>query len=410
MTRRSVLFVIGVAALVLPFALGGPAQALDFSDDNCAENPLVVDTVPEAERLANGYNCPAVALTINTSLPGIVDPVLPITAASITIVGPDVLEPSKRVEIINDVASSDVILIAQTGNIDFKEASIKAHHLLKLECKGIVPLCKILGDLSDIIAAANFVTPTAGGDLKILSRGDTDIRRSTVHGGDRLEMNSAQGSLTLLCEPGTGGCRDPQTVPGLIAALCPSGFPCTPTFASPDEITAVCIQAPGVHCNGGAVEKRFTARFDIDITGSRIDSIEHMTFETTNGSIKASGAQLTSTTDNIRLVTKQGTIDLSKAVILTPGGTTVIQNNPNCPAPPAVCINLREADVEGSNIVINAKSGVLNGVVDLCGAMLNDTGADFPTINGDSSPPYSDPSVMDEAGECPVPPGAATIS
>jgi hypothetical protein len=410
MTRRSVRFFIALAALALPLALGSPAHALNFADDNCAENPFVVDTALEAARVANGYNCPLVALTINTSLTGIVDTLLPITAASVTLSGPDVLDPSKRVEIINDVAGSDVIITAQTGNISLFEASVKAHHLLKLECKGLVPLCKITGDLSDVIAAANFITPTSGGDLKLLARGDIDFRRSTVHGGDRLEVNSAQGSLTLLCQPGVGGCKDPQAVPGLIAALCPGGFPCSPTFATPDDITAVCIQAPGVTCNGGAIEKRFEAKFDIDITGSKIDSIEHMTFETSEGCIKASGAQLTSTVDNIRMVARKCTIDLSKASVQTPNGSTIILNEPGCPAPPAVCINLREADIDASNIVISAKSGVLKGVVDLCGANLTDAGADFPTINGDSTPPFDDPSVLDSAAECPVPPGPGTIS
>jgi hypothetical protein len=410
MTRRPVRFLIALAALVLPLALGTPAHALNFADDNCAENPLIVDDAVKMARVVNGYNCSATDLTIRTSLTPIVDPVLPITAKSITILGPDILDPAKRVEIISDIAGSDVLLTAQSGNIDVKEGSIKAHHLLKLECKGLVPLCKILGDLSDFVAAANFVTPTSGGDLKLVARGDIDIRRSTVHGGDRLEVNSANGSLTLICVPGEGGCKDPLGPPFVVNTLCPGGFPCTPTFLTPADLKAVCIQAPGVHCNGGAVEKRFEAKFDIDITGSKIDSIEHMTFETDEGNIKASGAELTSTIDNIRMTTKKGTIDLSKATVLTPNGTTIILAEPNCPAPPAVCINLREADLDGKDIIVRAKSGVLKGVIDLCGATVNDNGADFPTFNADSTPPYSDPSVLDEAGECPAPPGPATIS
>jgi len=413
MTRRSVRFFIALAALVLPLALGGPALAApNFADDDCGNADSVIDTVPETDRVKNGYNCPTVALTIAISLLNITEPFLPITAASVKIIGPDPASASGRVEIINNVAGSDVFIIAQTGNIEFDEASIKAHHLLKLECKGLVPLCKILGEDSDVIAATSFVTPTSGGDLKILSRGDTDIRRSTVHGGDRLEMSSAQGSLTLLCQPGVGGCKDPQTVPGLIAALCPAGFPCQPIFNSPDDITAVCIQAPGVVCNGGAVEKRFEAKFDIDITGSKIDSIEHMTFESSEGCIKASGAQLTSTTDNIRIAAKKcvtsPVIDLSKATVLTPIGQTIIIANPGCPAPPTVCIDMREAEVEGANITVTAKAPGANGVIDLCGATINDLGADFPTFNADSTPPYDNAgsNVLDT--ECPGAPNTPT--
>ncbi len=99
---------------------------------------------------------------------------------------------------------------------------------------------------------------------------------------------------------------------------------------------------------------------------------------------------------------KKGTIDLSRATILTPKGSTImVESSRTCPAPPAVCINLREADIDGEDIVIRAKSGVAKGVIDLCGATFNDSGADFPTINGDSTPPYSDPSVLDERGGVP---------
>ena len=324
--------------------------------------------------------------------------------------GPDVLTPAKRVEIINDVANSDILMTAQNGDIVINEGSIKAHHLLKLECKGIVPLCKITADNSDLIAATNFNPPGTGGDLKILARGEVDIRRTNLHGGDRLEVSSAQGGITIKCEPGAGECRDPLGAPFVVNTLCPGGFPCTVTFATPADLQAVCIQGSDVHCNGGGVEKRFQAKFDIDIAGSQIDSIEHMTFETSDGNIKAAGAVLTSTTDNIRMSASKGTIDISGATILTPNGTTIVLTESACPAPPTVCINAREANVEGKDITMRAKSGAVKGIIDLCGAVLVDTGSDFPGLNGDSAPPYDDPSVLDDAIECPTPPGAANIS
>ena len=400
-----------LGAVVLSLVIASPALALNFADDNCAENPFVVDTALKAARVANGYNCSAVDLTLKTSLV-ITEVVLPITAKSVTVTGPDVVAPPKRVEIINNLANSDVIIVAQNGNIVITEGSIKAHHLLKLECKGVAPLCKITADSSDIIAAASFTTPMTGGDTKINARGDIDIRRTNLHGGDRLEVNSAQGSLTIKCLPDLG-CRDPiLQAPFTVKTLCgdPPVFPCNVQFLTPADLQAVCISDPGVKCNGGGVEKRFEAKFDIDIAGSRIDSIEHMTFESSDGDIKAAGAILTSAIDNVRLVANKGTIDISSATILTPQGSTIVLTDATCPAAPNVCINAREADIDAKDILMRAKSGVAKGIIDLCGAALADAGPDFPTLNNDSLPPYDDPSVLDSGADCPTPPGAATIS
>ena len=107
---------------------------------------------------------------------------------------------------------------------------------------------------------------------------------------------------------------------------------------------------------------------------------------------------------------RRGSIDLSSATILTPEGSTIILAEGSCPAPPSVCINAREADIDGKDIVMRARSGGVKGIIDLCGAQIIDAGPDFPTLNGDSVPPYDDPSVIDSSAECPTPPGAATIS
>jgi len=165
-----------------------------------------------------------------------------------------------------------------------------------------------------------------------------------------------------------------------------------------------------VKCNGGGVEKRFEAKFDIDIAGSKIDSKNHMTFETSDGNIRAAGAILTSTDDNIRMAAPKGFIDISQATIQTPNGTTIVVADASCPAPPTVCINAREANVMGKDIFMRAKSGAVKGIIDLCGATIDDLGPDFPSLNADTLPPYDDPSVLDSALDCPTPPGAGSIS
>jgi len=407
---------LGAVVLSLSLSLVIASQALaalNFGDDNCAQTPFVVDTALEAARVANGYSCQAVDLTIKTSLT-ITDQVVTITAKSITVAGKDVLDPLKRVEIINDVnASSDLILLAQNGNITITEGSLKAHRLLKLQCNGTVPLCKVTADSSDLIAAADFANPQPGpGDLFILAQGDVDIRRTNLHGGAHLEVFAKEGSIAVKCGAEPGTCVDPVlSPPFVVKTLCgdPPVFPCTPTFNTPADLQAVCISGSAVKCNGGSVEKAFNAKFDIDIAGSKIDSIAHMDFITKEGNIKAAGAQLTSLASDLNFVTNKGTIDISLATLFAPAGVINVQAQPSCPAAPAVCINAREADLFGKEIVMLAKSGALKGIIDLCGATITDDGADFPTINSDSAPPYSDPSVLDDAVECPTPPGAATI-
>jgi hypothetical protein len=399
-----------LGAVVLSLVIASPALALNLGDDNCAENPFIVDTALKAVRVANGYHCTTVDLVVKTSLI-ITETVLPISARSIAVTGPDILDPLKRVEIINNASNSDVLVTAENGNVTIVEGSLKAHRLLLVQCKGVTPLCKITVDSSDLIAAANFASPGGGGDTKVFGRGDVDIRRTNLHGGSRLEVAAIQGSLTIKCAV-EFGCKDPVLQPPFtVKALCgdPPQFPCTVTFNTPADLQAVCIVGPDVKCNGGATEKRFTAKFDIDIAGSKIDSIEHMTFEAKEGSIKAAGAQLSSQIDNVRL-TADGTVDISGATLLTPGGSTIVLAGPNCPAPPGLCINARESDIEGKDIVLLAKSGGVKGVIDLCGATLTDAGVDFPNLNSDALPPYPDPSVVDDAVECPAPPGPATIN
>ena len=84
-----------LGAVLLSLIITSPALALNFGNDNCAENPLVVDDAAKAARVADGYNCGLVDLTIKTSLT-ITDPVLPITARSIMVADIPVSPRSNR--------------------------------------------------------------------------------------------------------------------------------------------------------------------------------------------------------------------------------------------------------------------------------------------------------------------------
>ena len=420
--KKQLIVTLGILALV--FSLGGPAGAVvNYADDDCANPDATIDTAIEAVRVANGYNCAGVDLVINTSLSDnapsdIVDVEVSIRARTITIVGPDVLDINKRVQIINDMTDSKLFLIS-TGNMSITEGSIKAHKELKLTCSLLN--CDIIVRDSDLIAALDFIDPQGGGALRIDAGRNFDSQRSTVHGGDLLEIDAATGSITLKCKPGEGGCKDPL-VSSVAVELCdktgpggvgpPDGipdYPCDVTFADEKELRATCIQSPGVKCNGGHKEKRFTAKTDVDITDSKITSVEHMTFTAKDGQIKASGAELSA---EAIVMTAKGPINISKAIIKTTAGETKITAGSGCPALPGTCINGREADIEGINVLMTANSG--NARIDVCGATITDLGPDKPTFNGDTTAPFSRvvlgfETIIDDAGECPAVPGGAVI-
>jgi hypothetical protein len=179
-----------------------------------------------------------------------------------------------------------------------------------------------------------------------------------------------------------------------------------------------------VKCNGGSKEKRFTAQGDIDITGTTLTSIDHITFTSKTGRLLASGANLTSGDSIVFAIKGDGTspsIDLSNATITTATHTTITAGS-ECPLaslvyPANVCINANGALIQASNIIMTADSNT--GVIDLCGTaaadasqaptrppqavgatLINDVGADFSTFNGDSTPPYLSPTVLNGTGEC----------
>jgi hypothetical protein len=246
-----------------------------------------------------------------------------------------------------------------------------------------------------------------------------DIQTTNTHGGNILEITAKKGSLTLLCGPGEDvGCKDPVlsskavelcgTCPPLATCpptprVAPTIFPCHVTFPTGADLTAVCFRdVPGVHCNGGAKEKRFSAQGDIDITGSTITAIDHVTFTSKAGRWLAAGATL-SAESIVAVIKGDGTspsIDLENATINTTAHTSITAGT-ECPLaslvyPANVCINADGSTINASNIIMTADSNT--GVISLCGATHNDLpnpGPDFPTYNGDSIPPYISPTVID---------------
>ena len=409
-TTRSLFSVL--LTLVAVLAIGSPAWATITADDNCSENPLVVDdgpAGPKALRVANGYICPLVALTIASDL-NVVDPTLDIRAASITVAttgDPD--DPAQRVKIINNAPNSTVSLVAVTGNLTFLGATVKAHKTLRLECDGGAPPpgCTIDANKSDLIAATDFANPAGGGVLLITAVGLVNIENTNVHGGDALEVQSNNSDIRLICRDGDTACVDPTraagTPGGTVEAACglPPVFPCTVTFADAAELKGVCIGAAGVKCNGGHKEKRFTAiNGVIDITGSRIDSIEHMTF--TSKKFKGAGSILTA--ESVVINVSGGptlsdpavvpAIDISNASYTT-DAQLQIRAGTGCPADndPAApnCIVAKGFQGTGSPLIIIARNG--GAVIDLCKgtvqANLNRPGAGLPALNADAAPPYN---------------------
>ena len=137
-------------------------------------------------------------------------------------------------------------------------------------------------DQSEIIAAAKFTNPKAGGSLYIFAA-KVDIETTITHGGDHFEITASNGDIKLICKVGGDtACKDP-TVGTPPTSSRPSADSiqslCNPTFNNAAESKSVCIGTGGDKpCNGGYKEKRFTATGDIDITGSSITAIDHITF------------------------------------------------------------------------------------------------------------------------------------
>jgi hypothetical protein len=407
-----------LAMLFLLAAPGGSARAANFADDTCPDaggTQFVVDTAAKAATVANGYNKAACDLIIQTSLndnppSDILDATLSITAKTITITGPDVLVPGKRVEIINKQGSGDVVLTAEgvkAGDvaIDITEGNVRARDLLRLICDA--PNCKINVLDSDIVATLNLDLNPVGGDLRILADGDIKLEGSSVFAGDVLHIRSFHGNIIWHCG-GTTSCKDPL-LSGVAATLCPGGFPCTVTFPTAKALTQVCIPAGGGTCGGPSKELRVQAKLQVDIRGSTITAGDHCIFVSETLDILAGplgGVPAAITCEEIRMTAQTG-IDVHEAVLTATAFVNLTVGNGCPPAanpfPGNVCLNARKADIQAKDIKMIAAN--TNGVVDTCDGTFDETGSQLPSINSDNTPPY-DPNVIDTAAECTAAGGA----
>ena len=340
---------------------------------------FVVATPADAALVGDGYNDVNCDLIINTSvIPTVAN--LSIRARTITIQGPDVNDPAKRVEIINTLPASKIFLHAQGGNIVMDQASVIARAAVQLTCTPLT--CDIIATLSDLIASSTLAFGGPGGNLFVTANDVLNIQSSTVYGGAQFLVRSTRGTVTFKCVPGADACRDPNIAkPTIITDQCgdPIVFPCTPVLNNAAELKSVCIGAPGVNCGGALVELHIVAFGDIDIAGSKIDALGTFLISSQTGRILGANAQLSAERFLINAggnaVGTNETIDFNGAMITASGSIRITASN--CAALPNVCIDLENSDL----------------------AMQNSP--NFPSINSDSSPPYAN-NTLDDAGECAV--------
>jgi hypothetical protein len=404
---RQALTAIAVAFTVA-LALVGAAWA---TPDDCSINPLVVDDGPAGEKalmVADGYNCPAVVLEIRSNLD--ITTVNPqIRAASVLIeTAGDPDDPAQRVQLVNNQSASTLQISAAAGNIVLLGATVKAHKTMRFTCDA--PDCRFDAERSDIITATDFNHPSTGGVLLFDIDGPINIQTTNVHGGDALEMESKSASITLICVKGDTSCKDPTgaTPPDVIVAACgnPIVYPCKPVFESAADLKSVCIGLPGVTCNGGHKEKRFTAFTFIDITGGTITSDEHVTFTCKTGEFKGNDSVLEGESVIIRCA---GKVNLQRARITAPA-SVAITSGTAC-AIGALCIDARgDADparttmITGKPIIMTARGS--QSILDVCAVNFTVPGTGKPKLNSDSAPPYS-PNVLDTGTECAPLPAAS---
>jgi hypothetical protein len=396
-------WLVAFSAVSLMLGAITSASATVTADDQCgAANPLVVNDGPAgpiATRVANGWDCPAVALEItsNLAIPNSETTVL-IHAASILVqTAGDPTDPAQRVQMIHDGPGSNLRLVAESGNLTLFGASIKAHTELRLTCRP--DTCVIESDFSDLIAAANFANPAGGGALLLFAGGSVDIQTTNTHGGALFEVTASNGDITLICKSGDTACKDPTvgTPPDILAACVVNGqlqFPCNNiNFPDAAALRSVCLGTVGVTCNGGSKEKRFTAKGDIHLEGSTITSIDHISFNT-QGGIFAQGATIES--NDAIVMNAKNPVDLRGAII-SAGAQMNVTAGTGCALPPAICIDATNANIQGGSLLWWARGGA--AVIKLCGGDFEAIGVKVPRFNGDSTPPFS-PNVLDTAAEC----------
>lgn len=315
------------------------------------------------------------------------------------------------VSIINTAVNSKLTFDADNGDIRIAFATIKARSAVNFFCSGTdtdpLPLhdCRLDIDDSTVIAAKSLDVfkvpgdPNSGfstdGNLTISTVGEIDIQRSTIWGGSGIHFKSQKGGITFFCPGGgsAGVCTDPLLGnPPVVNQLCgtPPVFPCTVVFNDAVAVHNVCFPqgAQGVICGGGNTEARFAAFLDIDISGSTFTFLNHVTFSSVAGGLKAgkkNGLPSKITSDSNLFVSVNTTIDVTDA-IWDVGGSLKLTADCNPPLlPGGVCIDAKRANMEAhGNMVFTADNG--NGLIDLCGGTFDKDGSAFPQFNGGNSP------------------------
>jgi hypothetical protein len=405
-----------IGAIALTVAAVAQAEALNFADDVCPDTggtEFIVDTPADAAVVQNGYVKETCTIIIRTSLNPNEDNFL-IRAKAIRVEG-DGVTP---LDIINAAAGGDIILHAVGGSISVANASVKAKDTIKLVCE--FPLCRIDVDDSSVIASPTldpFNIPgdpgsgfVGAGELFFSARGDIDLQRSDIYGGAGVHIGSDQGAVTWFCPgPGASGCIDPFLKPFAGDTLCPT-FPCDVTFPDKASLKAVCFPGtPGRICGGGSKEIRVSARFDIDIRGTTLFVLDHITFESVLGSvlagpkngqpsiIDAQDSIGVSARNKVELVEAQWTAN--NIIVITGGGCVA--------ADPGFCIDAQSSvlTAEAGNLALQANNAL--GDINACAATMTVLGAGLPNLNNDVTSPY-DNNVRDTAAECaPLAPLAA---
>jgi hypothetical protein len=324
---------VAIFSLAAAVAFATPAAAIV-----CPAPGSFTPSVAQAADIgATGFNCPAVDLIINKDITPITLQTLKIEAKTITISGP--------AKIVNTVAGSDIFLTAAGGGISITQGEIRAADLIIIECK--VANCPITIQNSIVRAPINPLD--AGGDVRAIAHGNVVITGSTFFGGNKVGVFSAAGSVTWICDPGTGACLDPVTS-GTALALCGPDpgdptkpkVPCPITFNTLAQITAFCIEPQNVECGGGSSECQVNAFLDVHMENSTVTCNSHFAIISKSQSIFAANAVLTAK-DALFLQAFKG-VFAPGADLHSLTGTVTVETKGGITAP-NLCIDVQNADI-----------------------------------------------------------------
>jgi len=323
--RQNRIGIVGcLAFLLVLFGTSGRAAAVL----NCTDLPITGTKVADlvhAGGFIQGPGATKCALVIeNGTFAGLsTDPTLVLTAQSITI---------RNATMIIDNPNSSIRFNATDGNILLDNAIVKAHKLLNFQCLSPSgPDCTFTAmNNSELVVATSFIPPLGcGGDLILRDiEGDVTFTNTFVHGGNKWEVFSTRGDITI--DPcgadGTQCVADPTVSPFTPTAIaaCDTNndgipdFPCTLELA---EAKTFCVRGGEIApCNGGCTQKRFHAENGgIFMNGTTITSKEHITFRCGPKGFHGVGSTIKSDDDVIidcSFGDPGGSIDLTNAKII----------------------------------------------------------------------------------------------